>query len=136
MSKKSINRISALLIISLFINGVFVFKEVRSYMNDQTVDILDEIPPEAGALDSASYNTIVSIKKLEEAIKTDLKLSSTQDINNATMALLRRNRYGHYTSGASVFLWLQYAGGIESETGVSMTKAEETLKDIFKIHRK
>jgi len=133
MSKKSINRISALLIISLFINGVFVFKEVRSYMDDQTVDIIDEIPPEAGALDRVSYNTIMNIKKLEEEIKTELKLSSTKDVNNATMALLRRKKYGHYTSGASVFLWLQYAGGIESETGVSMSKAEETLKDVLKV---
>lgn len=126
---------TVVLVMSLVTNGVFISREVHTYIaQHQLEDILDDQTPmgAVNGLDAKSVETIQKISALEKSVQSQLGLTDKEKINNATMALLRRNRYGHYTSGGSVFLWLQFAGGIQSECGVNMAKAEAALEEALK----
>lgn len=95
--------------------GVFVWQaNVPEVIEDPSVPL-----GSAYTLSARTESAFNTIREVEAAIGDFLATDNVETINQVTMAMIRKDRYGYASKGLEKMIWARFAGTLESEVNVN-----------------
>jgi len=126
-SKK--NKLSLKPLYAIGIVAVLMISAILYRYTTQLDVIMDETAPSelSFQLSDDDKQVIKSIKEIENVVIKILGDEDLNKVNQATMAFIRKDRYGYKMAGVSKYIWSRYAGNLNRETGLSIKTDQETM---------